>query len=174
MKFTVDNVITDKYLEGFKAFQLWTVAVSADGFQAGFSERFLALLDTGARYTSISSNRMKEILPKIRDKQGNPLQPIGSVKSQGVYGDPLESPIYVIPRLCIGKISLTDVVVIVPETKNFDCLIGRSILHQCVATYDPETDKMQFDFKDSLRQNKQTIQGMATFGDVQLFAEFSE
>jgi hypothetical protein len=88
--------------------------------------------------------------------------------------DPLESPIYVIPRLCIGKISLTDVVVIVPETKNFDCLIGRSILHQCIATYDPEADNMQFDFKDSLKQSKQAIQGMATFGDVQLFAEFAE
>jgi hypothetical protein len=62
----------------------------------------------------------------------------------------------------------------VPETDNYDCLIGRSILHQCISTYDPLTDTMHFDFDKRLQQHKQAILGYATFNKVNLFAEFSE
>ena len=67
MKFKIANEKTGNYLENFKPFQLWSVAVSANGSQAGFSERFLALVDSGAKNTCISSKRMKEVLTKVSD-----------------------------------------------------------------------------------------------------------
>ena len=53
MKFTEPNFQTDDYLAHFKAFQLSCVAVSAGGYAAGFSDRFLGLLDGGAKNTCI-------------------------------------------------------------------------------------------------------------------------
>jgi len=171
--FTLKNAPSKNYLENFKPFQLDTVVVSANGFEHGFSESFLAMIDTGAKHTCISSERMKDILPKIRDSHGKALQPFGSITSIGVHGKAQEAPLYILPNLYVAQMHFVDVVVAVPESKNFDCLIGRSILHQCIATYDPEADNMRFDFKGSLKQSKQKIKGTATFGDVHLFAEFS-
>jgi hypothetical protein len=139
MKFTEPNVKTDNYLENFKPFQLKAVAVSAGGYEAGFSEPFLGLLDSGAKNASISSKRMNAILEDVRDKDGKPLQ------------------LYILPHFYLGKIHFEDLVVTVPESNNFDCLIGRSILHQCISTYDPLTDMVHFDFDPRLQQNKQTI-----------------
>jgi len=174
MKFTIQNEITANYLANYKPFQLKTIVVSANGYQHGFCEPFLSLIDSGAKFTSISSKRMNLILPHILDANGEPLQPVTSIKSKGVYGKTQDSPVYILPHLYIDKIHLTDVVVSVPETNNYDCLIGRSILHQCVATYDPEFDVMHFEFKDTLKPDKQKINGINTFGDVNLFAMFGD
>jgi len=174
MKFTEANIQTDDYLKNFKPFQLKTVVVSAGGFEAGFSEMFLSLLDSGAKNTSISSKRMNAILQDIKDKDGKPLEPVGVVKSKGVFGKEQDSLVYVLPHFYLGRIHFENLVVTVPETNNYDCLIGRSILHQCISTYDPLTDMMHFDFDPRLKQNQQTILGHATFGKVHLFAEFPE
>ena len=173
MKFTIANEITEHYLENFKPFQLKSVVVSAGGFESGFSEPFLSMIDSGAKNTSISSKRMNAILPDIRDKHGKPLQPIGTVKARGVFGKERDSLVYVLPHFYLGNIHFTDLVVTVPESENYDCLIGRSILHQCIATYDPNADMMHFDFDARLKQSKQKILDIATFGSVNLFAEFS-
>jgi hypothetical protein len=61
----------------------------------------------------------------------------------------------------------------VPETDNYDCLIGRSILHQCITIYDPKADMIHFDFDECLKQNKQKVLDAMAFGEVHLFAEFS-
>jgi hypothetical protein len=172
MIFEVNNVVRPYHNENFKPFQLWTVVASKNGYQDGISERFLALLDNGAKYFSISSKRMESILPVIRDKHGHPLQPVGEVKSKGVYGKERVAPVYILPNLYLDRIHLSDAAVVVPETDNFDCLIGRSILHQCAVTYDPEFDMIQFNFKESLKPGKQAISGVLAFRDVNLFAEF--
>ena len=70
MKFTEPNFQTDNYLAHFKAFQLRCVAVSARGYADGFSDRFLGLLDGGAKNTCISSKRMKAIMRKVKCKDG--------------------------------------------------------------------------------------------------------
>jgi len=60
------------------------------------------------------------------------------------------------------------------QGKVHDFLTGRSILHQCIATYGPKADMMCFDFDTDLKQSKQKILDTATFGNVDSFAEFSE
>ena len=169
MKFTEPNVKTENYLEHFKAFQLSCVAVSAGGFEDGFSDRFLGLLDGGAKNTSISSKRMKAIMRKVKGKDGKELQPIGTIKIKGVVGKEQDALVYILPHFYLGKIHFEDLVVTVPESNNFDCLIGRSILHQCISTYDPLTDMIHFDFDPRLQQDKQTILGHAVFGKVHLY-----
>jgi len=171
VKFAEPNVKTENYLENFKPFQLSSVVVSAGGFELGFSDRFLALLDSGAKNTSISSKRMKLILRKVRGEDGKQLQPVGKVKVKGVIGKEQDAPIYILPHFYLGKMHFKNLTVTVPETNNFDCLIGRSILHQCVSTYDPLTDMMYFDFDARLQCDKQTILGYAVFDSVHLFAE---
>jgi hypothetical protein len=97
MTFSLPNEIRKHHIENFKPFQLSTVVVSAGGFEAGFSESFLSLLDIGAKNTSISSKRMNMILKDIQDKHGNPLQPLGKVKSKGVFGKEQEALVYILP-----------------------------------------------------------------------------
>jgi len=172
MKFTLDNEIREHYVENFKPFQLNSVVVSAGGFEFGFSDSFLSLIDSGAKTTCISSKRMKRILRHVRDKNGKPLQPTGKVGASGVFGSERESLVYILPHFYLGKIHFTDLVVTVLESDNFDCLVGRSILHQCIATYDPKANQMHFDFDPSLEQSKQKILDIVTFGSVELFAEF--
>ena len=172
VKFSIKNEITPTYVQNFKAWQMWSVAVSANGFEQGYSDRFLAMIDTGAKHVSISSYRMQRILKDIFDKNGKTLQPICHVESMGIVGELIKTPVYILPHLYIDKMHFTDVLVVVPDTSNFDCLIGRSILHQCVLTCDPETDMMCFDFKDSLKQGKQKLNGIDVFGEIKLFAEF--
>ena len=180
MRITLKNEVPtspvehNKFLLNFKPFQLRTVVTSAGGWSEGFSEPFLAMFDTGAKHTCISSARMKQILAEVCDINGKPLTPFDKVKSLGVYGNEQWSPLYKLPHLFIGHMHLTDVVVCVPDSKNFDCLIGRSILHQCVATYDPEMDEVTLDFKESLKSKKQTLKGAYVFGSVSLYAEFPE
>ena len=174
MKFTLANETRERYAEDFKPFQLNSVVVSANGFTAGYSDSFLSLIDTGAKNTSISSKIMKTILPVILDRRGQQLKPIGSVKSFGIFGKPRESLIYILPHFYLGKIHFTDLLVTVPETDNFNCVIGRSVLHSCITTFDPKTDTMHFDFDDELQQSRQTLLNFATFGSVELFAEFPE
>ena len=180
MIFTLKNEVpTDisehqEFLLNFKPFQSRTVATSAGGWSEGFSEPFLAMFDTGARHTCISSARMQQILAKVFDENGKPLVPFDKVKSRGVYGNEQWSPLYKLPHLYIGYLHLTDVVVCVPDSRNFDCLIGRSVLHQCVSTYDPETDEIILDFKESLKAKKQMLKGAYVFGTVEMYAEFQE
>lgn len=169
MIFTLYNVM-DAPIKGF---QVNAVAVSAGGYGCGFSELFLALIDSGAYHTSISSDRMRKIKETVCDANGHSLAPVDEVEIYGITGKPEIVPLYVLPHLYLGEMHFTDVVVTVPTSKNFDCLIGRSILHQCVLTLDSEVNKVHFDFKDSLKQNKWTIKGIRTFSDIQLFAEFS-
>jgi len=173
MKFSIPNEQTANYLQNFKPYQVKTVIVSANGFQEGYCESFLSLLDPGAKNTSISSKRMARILPDIKDKHGKPLESIGKVKIMGILGKEQLAPVYILPHLYLGSIHLTDVAVTVPETENYDCLIGRSILHQSITTYDPKNDMIHFDFDESLKQDKQNVLNAVAFGDVHLFAEFS-
>jgi len=180
VKFTLKNEVPidtsehKEFLLNFKPFQSRTVVTSSGGWSDGFSEPFLAMFDTGAKHTCISSARMQQILAKVFDENGNPLLPFDSVKSRGVYGKEQLSPLYKLPHLYIGNLHLTDVVVCVPDSKNFDCLIGRSILHQCVSTYDPEADEIVLDFKESLKSKKQMLKGAYVFGTVELYAEFHD
>ena len=179
MKFVLKNEVPidpaayAEFLLNFKPFQLRTLATSAGGWSEGFSDPFLAMLDGGAKHTCISSVRMKEILDDVCDKDGKPLKPFDWVRSRGVYGNEQKAPLYKLPHLYVGHMHFTDVVVCVPESKNFDCLIGRSILHQCISTYDPETDEITLDFKESLKSQKQMLKGAYVFGSVEMYAEFS-
>ena len=173
MKFSIANEKIENYQQNFKPYQIKTVAVSANGFREGYSQSFLSLIDNGAKNTSISSVLMEDILLKVKDKSGNPLKPIGEVPVIGILGKPQLAPVYILPHLYLGKIHLTDVAVTVPQTSNYGCLIGRSILHQSITTYDPKTDMIHFDFDESLKQDKQNVLNAVAFGDVHLFAEFS-
>ena len=65
-----------------------------------------------------------------------------------------------------------EIAVTVPTSKNFDCLVGRSILHQCELTLDPEANNMTFNFKESLRESKYTLKGIPCFEKLSQFAEF--
>ena len=174
MKFELRNEKVKHYREDFKPFQASTVVSSASGFEGGFSLPFLALFDIGAKNTSLSSKRMEDVLEKVRDKNGRSLEPVGTSKSIGVFGKEQLTSLYILPHLYVGSIHLEDVLVSVLKTENFDCLIGRSILHQCVSTYDPDEDMMYFDFKESLYSDKQKIGGYHTFGTVHTFAEFGQ
>jgi len=171
LKFTIKNEKTKNYMKSFKPFQLVVVATSAGGYSNGFCEPFLALVDTGAMHTCISREIMDKIIEKVRDSDGNPLQPVDYVDSQGVYGKSHRTPMYIIPNLYLDKIHLTNVVVVVPDSDNFDCLIGRSILHRCISTFNPQDDTMCFDF---VVEPKQTLKGLPAFEEVKLFAEFSD
>jgi len=170
LKFTVKNEIKDNHLENFKPFQLRLVATSAGGYVNGFSKPFFGLIDTGAKHTCISSKIMNKMLPEILDINGNTLQPVAYVESQGVYGKSHRTPLYIIPNLYLDKIHLTNVAVVIPDSENFDCLIGRSILHQCISTFNPKDDTMCFEFVET---SKQTLKGLSSFEEVKLFAEFS-
>jgi len=179
MKFTLKNEVPPEpdayriFLQNYKPFQCKTVVTSVGGWDKGFCDPFLAMFDTGAKHICISSARMELILEKVFDESGKPLVPFDKIKSRGVYGNEQWAPLYKLPHLYIGQLHLTDVVVCVPKTNNFDCLIGRSILHQCVATYDPEMNEIILDFKDSLKSEKQTLKGEYVFGTVEMYAEFS-
>ena len=139
----------------------------------GFSASFEALIDSGAFHTCISTAIMKDILETVFDEKGNRLLEVGKSNAMGVYGKSNREPIYILPHLYLGGIHLTDVAVTVLNTKNIQCLVGRSILHQCVLTLNSETNKMQFNFKGSLKQQKQMIGDIKPFTDVFQFAEFS-
>jgi len=173
MKFSIANEKSENFKHNFKPYQVKTVVVSANGFHEGCSQSFLSLIDHGAKNTSIASTLMEDILPDIKDKDGKPLKPIGEVTVFGILGKPQLAPVYILPHLYIGKIHLTDVAVTVPQTSNYGCLIGRSILHQCITTYDPKNDMIHFDFDESLKQDKQNVLNAVAFGDIHLFAEFS-
>ena len=87
-------------------------------------------------------------------------------------------PWYIIPNFSLigadpkgDAILLRNVAVVASNSDNVQCLIGRSILHQCILTLDTESDVINFDFKDSLRANKQMLGNTAVFEDVSLFAE---
>ena len=167
--FTLEN-ISETPLRGY---QLNAVAVSAGGYSHGYSDSFEALIDPGAFHTCVSKSLMDKILKKIVCKNGNRLQEVGKANALGVYGKSNREPIYVLPHFYIGSIHLTDVAVTVLNTKNIQCLVGRSILQQCILTLNPEQNNMQFNFKDSLKQQKQLVDGILPFTDVLQFAEFS-
>jgi hypothetical protein len=152
-------------------YQLYAMAVSANGYQNGFSDRFEAIIDSGAFHTCISKTIMNTILERVFDKDGNKLAEVGMTKAAGVYGQTNDEPIYILPHLYLDEIHLTDVAVTVLDTNNIQCLIGRSILHQCILTLNPELNTMQFDFKECLKGEKQTINGISPFANVFQFAE---
>jgi hypothetical protein len=79
LKFTIKSYKSKGYLDGYKPFQVMTTAISAGGFTNGFSEKFVTLVDTGAKSTCISRNIMTGILANVRDKNGdvcNQLHPV--------------------------------------------------------------------------------------------------
>jgi len=170
VQFILEN-IKDTALHGY---QLKAVAVSAKGYTHGFSMPFDALVDPGAFHTCVSKSLMEKILDKVVDKNGNRLQEVGKANALGVYGRPKKEPVYKIPHFYLGNIHLTDVAVTVLDTSNIQCLAGRSILHQCILTLDPEQNNMHFNFKESLKQQKALIDGLEPFAEVLQLAEFSE
>jgi len=168
--FTLENVMKSPLL----GYQLKAVAVSANGFLHGYSESFHAMLDSGALHTCISKSIMEDILKVVFDENGNPLQEVGRASAKGVYGKANQEPIYVLPHFYLGGIHLTDVAVTVLDTNNIQCLVGRSILHQCILTLDPEANNMKFEFKDSMKAQKQLVDGIKPFGDVCQLAVFDD
>ena len=169
LQFTLQNIM-ESPMQGY---QLKAVAVSAKGYSSGFSTPFYALIDSGAYHTCISKSRMDKILDKVFDENGNRLQEVGKSNTMGVYGKSNSEPIYILPHFYLGGIHLTNVAVTVLNTKNIQCLIGRSILHQCILTLNPKLNNMHFDFDESIRNQKQLIDNIEPFGDVLQFAEFS-
>ena len=163
--FTLDNIKTSP-LQGY---QLKAVAVSAGGYSQGFSESFDALIDSGAYHTCISKNLMDKILQELVDENGNRLQEAGKAATIGVYGKPNQEPIYVLPHFYLGGIHLTEVAVTVLNTKNIQCLVGRSILHQCILTLNPKLNNMHFNFEEDLKEHKQLLDGIEPFADVSQF-----
>jgi len=166
--FTLQN-IKPSPLQGY---QLKTVAVSAQGYGSGFSQPFDALIDPGAFHTCISKAIMEDILDEVVDENGNPLQEVGKVNAQGVYGGANSEPVYILPHLYVGGIHLTNVSVTVLDSNNFQCLIGRSVLHQCILTLDSEMNNMHFNFKESLKKKKELVDNISPFDEVLQFAEF--
>ena len=169
MQFTLNNIMKSS-LQGY---QLKAVAVSAKGFSHGFSESFHALIDPGAYHTCISKSIMYKILKEVFDKNGNRLQEVGAANALGVYGKSRKEPVYVLPHFYLGEMHLTDVAVTVVDTGSVQCLIGRSILHQCILTLNPELNSMHFNFKESLKQHKELVDNIVPFADVLQFAEWS-
>ena len=167
MIFHLPNVVAPP----MKGFQLNTVVVSENGWQHGVSNAFCALIDPGAKHTSVSKRIMRNILEKVRDKNGNSLRIVAYTEAGGVYGEIHKEPVYLLPHLFLGRIHLTNVTVAMLNSNNFDCLIGRSILHQCILTLDPESNSMTFDFRDSLKSQKALLDDLLPFEDVELFAE---
>ena len=163
VQFTLDNIKTSP-LQGY---QLKAVVVSAGGYSQGFSESFDALIDSGAYHTCISKALMDKILKEVVDENGSHLKEFGKATTMGVYGKSNREPIYVLPHFYLGDIHLTDVAVTVLNTKNIQCLVGRSILHQCILTLNPKMNNMHFDFDESLKDQKQLID------NIEPFAEFS-
>ena len=169
VKFTLNNIRKTP----FKGYQLKAVAVSSSGYSCGYSDSFDALIDPGAFHTCLSKSLMDEILDRIVGSDGNRLKVVGNANALGVYGRAKREPIYVIPHFYLGDIHLTDVAVTVLNTDNIQCLVGRSVLQQCVLTLDPEHNNMHFNFKESLKQQKQLVDDIMPFADVLQFAEFS-
>ena len=168
--FTLQN-IKKSPLEGY---QQKIVVVSANGYTQGYSGAFDALIDPGAFHTCISKALMDEILETVVDKRGNRLKEAGKAHARGVYGNSNQEPIYILPHFYIGNIHLTDVAVTVLKTDNIQCLIGRSILHQCILTLDPELNNMQLNFKESLKCHKRLIDNIPPFNEVLQFSEFPD
>jgi hypothetical protein len=169
VSFTLKN-IKPSPMHGY---QLKAVAISARGYKNGFSQPFDALIDPGAFHTCISKAIMEDILDEVVDENGNALREAGKANALGVYGDTNREPVYILPHLYVGGMHLTNVAVTVLDSNNFQCLIGRSILHQCVLTLDPELNNMHFNFKESLKQHKEPVDGICPFDAVLQFAEFS-
>lgn len=167
--FTLKNVSKTP----LRGYQLKAVAVSSKGYSQGFSNPFDALIDPGAFHTCISKSLMDKILKRVFDENGERLKEVGKANALGVYGLAKKEPIYMIPHFYLGSIHLTDVAITVLDTDNIQCLIGRSILQQCVLTLDPEHNNMQFNFKESLKQQKRLVDNVVPFADVLQFAEFS-
>jgi len=167
--FTLDNTMKTS-LQGY---QLKAVAVSANGYSCGYSDSFDALIDPGAFHTCISKSLMDKILKRVFDENDNPLQEVGKSNALGVYGNPNKEPIFILPHFYLGSIHLKNVAVTVLNTKNIQCLVGRSILHQCILTLDPGLNNMCFSFKESLKKQKQLVDNIVPFTEVLQFAEFS-
>jgi len=170
VKFTLKNIMKSP-LQGY---QLKAVAVSANGYTHGFSDSFAALIDSGAFHTCISKTIMEDILAQVVDENGNRLQEAGEAYAMGVYGKSNREPVYILPHFYLGGIHLTNVAVTVLDSDNFHCLVGRSILHQCILTLNPELNNMHFDFKESIKEHKQLVDNIKPFADVFQFAEFSD
>jgi len=170
LSFTRQNIMPSP----MQGYQLKAVAVGANGFFDGFTNPFNALIDPGARHTSVSKSIMNKILLKIRDENNGILQQRGTAKVAGVYGKQVEEPVYIVPRFYLGGFCLKNVVVIASSSDNFQCLIGRSILHQCILTLNPELNNITFDFKDCLKTKKALIDGLLSFEEVYQFAEFDD
>jgi hypothetical protein len=178
MVFKLDNCKSSDYVANYKPFQLRATAYGVGGVRRGFSQPVLAMIDPGAKHTIFGKRVMRDVLEKVKDENGNEIKPQGKISSQGVYGDSVVLLWYIIPNLCLygatpnDGIHLTNVAVIASNSDNMQCLIGRTILHQCILTLDPKNDTMKFDFDDDLKTDKQTFCNTPVFEEVSLFAEF--
>ena len=167
--FTLGNIMENP----LKGFWQKVVIVSANGYLQGRSDVFNALIDPRAFHTCVSRAVMDNILETVVDKDGNKLKNAGKTNAQGVYGKVYQASVYILPHFYLGAIHLEDVAAAVLETNNIQCLIGRSILHQCILTLNPELNNMRFVFKEKLKPYKKLIDGFLPFGDVYEHAEFS-
>jgi predicted aspartyl protease len=178
LKFSLKNLQSDTYHKDYKPFTMWATAFDARGARYGYVNRIPALIDTGAKNTFIGKSVMEQILAEVKDNNGNSLKPQGHVATQGVHGGIVELPWYIIPNFSLigadpkeDAILLRNVAIIASNSDNVQCLIGRSILHQCILLLDPVNDVIHFDFDDSLRSAKQMLGNIPVFEEVSLFAE---
>jgi hypothetical protein len=151
-------------------YQLWAVASSAD-WASGVSERFRALVDPGAKHTSVGKSIMDGILSRVRSEDNSPLQILDMVKTRGAFGDEVMLPQYIIPNMYLGKMHFVDVSVLVSDGDNYECLLGRSILNSCILTLNPLANEMTFTFLAQLAQCKALPDGVKPFTDVYEYTE---
>ena len=154
MKFVLNNNSEVGYRKG--GIRINTVVTGVDNFNGGISPPFKSLIDTGAEDTCVSKAVMQRISSRL-DSQTSKITPIGHIMVRGLYGVEIPEPVYILPNFYLGDVWLTDVLVVAVETGNVQCIIGRSILHQCDMTITPGDNKILLEFNDSLKYNKETI-----------------
>jgi len=153
---------------------LKSIVTSANGYAEGISKPFNALVDSGAFHTCVSDKIMDDIIKNVRDENHEQLEPVSHGNAGGIYGDIHKEPIYILPNFYLGNMHLENVAVMVLRNSNIDCLIGRSILHQCVLTLDSEENAMTFDFRETLKSGKQRMDGVVPFSRVKVYLESVE
>jgi hypothetical protein len=181
LKFTLNGVEIDYYVEQHRPFYLLGLAFGTKKVGSVYTPQFVTLIDTGAGNTVISKAVMDDILYAVKQETGEDLPILGYTSSVGVHGDKKQLPLYCIPCLCLTDnvvdhkgIRLFDVVVAVSDSAVVPCLLGRTILQCCVLTLDPEENIVSFDFKKSLEANKPTMKAgsIPVYSEVGAFAEF--
>ena len=153
-------------------FWLKAFAMGTENFQSGFSDSFDALIDSGAIHTCVSEKIMNDILDKTKDADGQRLQQAGSTKVGGVYADIHKTePIYIIPHMYFDKLHLENVAITVLSNSSIDCIIGRTILHQCILQLNALENNITFDFVPELRGKMKLVDGLPGFSKASIYTE---